>query len=1049
MASLGFTSLDDYVDHLRSHPEELFPLYSRILSQEYSITEHSESFRKLYKVTPAMMHSIDREGRLIGVTDMWLKRLGYRREEVIGRKSTEFLTEADRKRATEEVLPAFFETGYIENVPYDFVCKDGSIRNVLLSATSDRDESGAILVSYAFLYDITDLKHTELELTEAIHFIEKVADTMPSTLFVYDLRKEKSIYINNRLTELLGYPLVQASEFDAFLDSILHPEDRLIRQESLEQLRQTRDESFVVSEYRLRTASNEWRWFRSREKVLTHDEEGVPIQTVAVVLDVTEEKNAEEQLLESEASVRTILDSTRHAFYLIQPDFTVISFNKKAKTEAKLMLGLDLQKGVDFRQLVRTEFHDLFEHHFSEALKGQQVERTLLIDLMRGYTRWFNIQYNPARDRNGEIIGVAFSSVDITEQVEAQRALEQSEARWKFALEGSNEAVWDWNIETGRLFHSERLNEMFGFPAGKKFQQEDWLEFIHPEDKDKAIETFKNYLYHGKEGTSYEQEYRLRGNDDVYRWVLDRGKIVQRKSDGSAMRFIGTYSDISARKQQEARLAESEHRYAMVLDTINAGIWEWNVGTQENYASPHFFELLGYEREEIPKKFGFFKKNVIHPEDLPIVEEALQAHFEHRAPYYLDYRLRTKSGGYKWFNVTGKAEFDAEGKPITMLGSIIDIDQRKQVEETVRQRDHLLHSINENISEGLYRFDRAGSLVYVNKAFLEIFGYSEEEVLTGTFYIERLFVQPAEEARLNQLIEERGRYQNEEVHFRRKDGSSFWALSSSYPTYDEHGSWHCDGALRDITEQKMIREELARTKLLAAETKRLKANFLANMSHEVRTPINGILGLAQIIRNENQAGSSLEGYLSMIEESGERLLRTINSILNLARVEAEKGDLQLAPVSLTTVLEKCERLFTPIARQKELQFECALPEENWTVLAESSMLEQVFDNLLSNAFKFTEQGSVRMQAALGTESEKPTVKVQITDTGIGIHEEFLTKVFQAFEQESSGMGRSYGGTGLGLAISKKYIELLGGSIQVESTPGTGSTFHVILPLHAD
>src|SRR5579871_1326092 len=240
-------------------------------------------------------------------------------------------------------------------------------------------------------------------------------------------------------------------------------------------------------------------------------------------------------------------------------------------------------------------------------------------------------------------------------------------------------------------------------------------------------------------------------------------------------------------------------------------------------------------------------------------------------------------------------------------------------------------------------------------------------------------------------------------------------------------------------------DEMKRAKEMAEEMNRLKSNFLANMSHEVRTPINGILGISQVIVMEVD-DPQIKKYVHLQQQSGKRLLDTITSILNLSRLEAEKDQLVLKVVQVNQLLAESMRPLEELARMKNLSFSSSFSKDTLLCLADESMLYQVFNNIIGNAIKFTEQGGVQVATTL-SEGKPNHLTLIVEDTGIGISEEFLPKIFNPFEQESSGTTRSHEGSGLGLSISKRYIELLGGEITVSSTKGVGSKFEIALPLY--
>jgi len=334
--------------------------------------------------------------------------------------------------------------------------------------------------------------------------------------------------------------------------------------------------------------------------------------------------------------------------------------------------------------------------------------------------------------------------------------------------------------------------------------------------------------------------------------------------------------------------------------------------------------------------------------------------------------------------------------------------------------------------------DPKGNIEYVNEKFIEISGYSRNEVIGKNPRIwksghhDKKFYDELWSTLLS------GNDYKCEMLNKKNNGELYWEASTISPLLDKKGKITQFVAIKaDITEKKKMIEELIKAKEKAEEMNRLKSNFLANMSHELRTPLNGILGYAEVL------SSSLEDeeYVKMsrtIHESGTRLSETLNLILDLSKAETEKIDIFAKNISILPIVQKVTKHFSEEAAKKNLQMETVISDENVFANLDANLFERAVSNLVNNAVKFTQSGKITVE--VGREQELCYVKIK--DTGIGIPEDKIELIWEEFRQVSEGLARRFEGTGLGLTIAKRIIELMGGTITVESKIGVGSVFTV-------
>ena len=350
--------------------------------------------------------------------------------------------------------------------------------------------------------------------------------------------------------------------------------------------------------------------------------------------------------------------------------------------------------------------------------------------------------------------------------------------------------------------------------------------------------------------------------------------------------------------------------------------------------------------------------------------------------------------------------------------------------------------------------DPQGRLLWVNPAVERLTGYTVEECLRMPDYPLPL-VHPEDRPTLRQALGNCGVSQGHDLEFRlvHKHGQVLWAALSWQPIYDLDGT--CLGqrsSIRDVSQRKRATEAMLRAKEAAEAASQAKSEFLASMSHEIRTPMNGVIGMTGLLLDTSLDEEQRE-YVETIRSSGDALLTVINDILDYSKIEANKLELEVAGFDLRTTVEDVADILAQRADEKGLEFTCLLPRDIPVRLrGDSGRLRQILVNLTGNAIKFTERGEVAIEIKrvdAGDDSEHCQLMFRVIDTGIGIHESHRDRLFRSFSQVDATTTKRYGGTGLGLAISKRLVEMMGGTIGLDSSPGKGSTFWFSLPFQVE
>jgi PAS domain S-box-containing protein len=610
------------------------------------------------------------------------------------------------------------------------------------------------------------------------------------------------------------------------------------------------------------------------------------------------------------------------------------------------------------------------------------------------------------------------------------------------------------------LYCNDQAEVVLGYapPELQRLEAGQMRHLFHPDDQAQLLTAFADYATLA-DGSLLETEARLQHRDGSWRWLMIKVTVFDRDDLGRIRQLVGSAEDITERHEATAALDHSRRFLARVADTVPNLIYLYNLQQRRNlYCNQQLETILGYTEAELQYLGGGVFDELVLPEDQAVLRTH-QARLHRAAPGVLltiEYRVRRRDGSVCWLRLRESVfARDDHGRPRDIIGSAEDVTQQKRDEdERQQQRAHaaeqsrLVRQVIDSVPHLVYLKDVQGRYILANAATASLFGLPVEAVIGRR--MEELEPDPASVTRFHQQDQEvirTGRHLALEEMFVRPDGEVLCFHSIKRPFVQDDGSVLVLGVDSNITELKRAQQELRAAKEAAEENARVKQEFLANMSHEVRTPLNGILGLAGLLAksplDEQQAH-----YLTLIRQSADHLLVVINDVLSAAQLGSGKLRLEYIPFDLYALLRDTLDSQQLRAAEKNLQLRLELPaDEPHLVLGDPHRVRQIVLNLLGNALKFTSQGQVTLRGYWVTGGQAgATFHLAVHDTGIGIAPPQLATIFEPFTQASASTAREFGGSGLGLSISRGLAELLGGHIWAESAPGVGSTFHVELPL---
>jgi two-component system sensor histidine kinase/response regulator len=655
--------------------------------------------------------------------------------------------------------------------------------------------------------------------------------------------------------------------------------------------------------------------------------------------------------------------------------------------------------------------------------------------ILRGYV-------SPIRDEaTGDSLGLRIALLDVTARLRAERALQESEERYRNLFENSPIGIYRSTPDGRILVANPALVRLLGYESFEQLSarnlERDGLE---PHDR---REEFKAELERQGEILGHQAEWTSRDGRTVA--VRENARVV-RDSGGAVLYYEGTVEDVTERRRVELALAEASSKLEAVIRHSPLAVVTLDLEGKVRSWNPRAEELFGWTEAEV---LGADLPAIPGPRRR--VEECASGQLLHGG----ERQALRKDGSRLEVSVWNELLRDASGKVRGVVSLIADNTARKKTEASLRESEQRYRDLFENANDIVFSIDLKGNFTSVNKAGERAGGYTRTELLAMNM---EAVLAPEDVGRAREMVAgllagvAAGSY---ELAFITKDGRRVALEIVGRLAFHNGRPAGIQGIARDVTERKEWErklEEYARelsrknhelSEALAAArlATEAKSRFLANMSHEIRTPMNGVLGMIGLLL-ETRLDPEQHKYAAEARNSGEALLVLIDEILDITKIEAGKLELRPAPFDFVQWIARAGAVLEVLARQKGIAFRYDIgPGVPRAVRGDQMRLRQVLDNLAGNAIKFTERGEVAVHLALDAETARTVVlRCTVEDTGIGIPPDQVGRLFQSFSQVDNSTTKRYPGAGLGLAISRQLVQLMDGAIGCESDPGRGSRF---------
>ena len=830
----------------------------------------------------------------------------------------------------------------------------------------------------------------------------------------------KFVEVNPAMVKMLGYSSKEElMAIDIKTELYFQPEDResLVLQENYEEM----------GIFRLKKKDGAEIWVEDHGWY-NLDENGEILFHEGIMRDITERKISEELLKESEERFKLLFDKAPIAYQSLDENGFLTDMNE---TWHELM-GYQKEEvtGHWFGDFLAPEYLELFKKEFAALKVRDRIDTELEMTTKNGSVIIIQLEGRIGHTTSGKFKQIHCVLSDITERRKAEKVIADERILLRTLIDNIPDAIYVKDVMGRKLISNKADLDILGLTSENEVIGKTDLEIPSLEASN---QTYADDLFVIQTGKSIVNKTEMVTDRNGYKRYFSTSKFPLINDSGEIIGLIGVGHDITKQKQTDQKLIQLskgiEQSPASILITDTNGNIE--------YVNQKLLEITGYSFEEIKgQNPRIFQSGYTSKEEYARLWQTINNGIEYRG----EMQNVKRNGEFFWESILISPIRDEANNIISFMAIKEDITNRKKTDLEILK---LSVGIDQNPASVIIT-DTRGVIEYVNKKFLTVSGYMQNELIGKVIRI----LKPGHTSdevyvdiwnRLFAGMEWKGEHQN-----RTKTGDKYWESVLISPIKNLEGKITNYILLsEDISDRKKMEKDLVAAKEKAVESDRLKSAFLANMSHEIRTPLNSILGFSDLLTDPDLNTQSRSEFAEMINLSGNNLLSIINDVLDISKIEAGQiilTDSILSAQSLISDIKK-EYSFKAISKGIEFRFASGIPDQEIFFKSDEMRIKQVLVNFVGNAIKFTDKGYIE----IGVKLENESIQFHVKDTGIGIAQEYHDKVFDRFRQVEAAHTRKYGGNGLGLAITKNLAELLGGKIWLESGLEIGSTFFFAIP----
>jgi PAS domain S-box-containing protein len=987
----------------------------------------------------------DCQGRYQLVNNAAAEFIGRPVAEVIGQDDSDLFgpVEAERLMANDQ---AIMESGR-PTTQDETLTSHGVTRVYQATKAPYFDASGKVVGLIGISRNITDRAQVESVLRETDARFREAQRIAKLGSWSWNPQTDH-VWWSDAEFEIFGLaPHAIRPSFDAFLN-FLHPDDHQVAIARVQAIQGGTDE--IANDLRIIRGDGTCIWIHSRAHV-TRDASGEVVRVEGTDQDITAQRITREILYESEGRLQAAVEVAGLGVIDIDYDRQLVELSPRAAEQFAFPIGLTISR-ADLHSRIYPSDQKELATAIDEALSPEgsggfaMEHRVIRPD---GSVRWLNIR-KQVFFADGHPKRAIVVTADVTDQREARSRLREQEMLVREAAELAKVGGWGFDPVTLQSDWTPTVAEIYGVDHDSPPTLTKSLEFFRSNHR---TELEKAFIEAREKGLPYDMELQLVAATGENKWVRAICRPIV--ENGRVVRVRGSLQDITDRKLADEAREVATQRLSKFASQLPGAIYLYRLGPDNKscvpYASDKIESILGIPQDLInDNEIDAFAK--VHAEDYNGVLESIQKSAKNLSPFSREFRVVGDDGATRWISCDAVPEREPDGSTL-WHGYMKEVTEAHQAAIQLEDAKIRLEEAQALARIGSWSYDVTTDTHHWSKQMYKIFGFESSAA------------PPDYQKMLNTLDRTDAVKLDEAVKAARINGTPYsldvriQQTNSGVRYVRCEGRSRCDsggkivglfGTSADVTAEVEREQALKIARNQADAANRTKSEFLANMSHEIRTPLTAILGFAEVLREDVNFAAPPHWIhdLDTIASAGKHLLSIINDILDLSKIEADKTTLELIETPLIEVLSDVERLLQTTASGKGVKLSTKIsspiPDR---ILCDPTRLRQILMNLVGNAVKFTEAGTIVISVGHSQATDNASLIIDIEDTGRGINQEQSQALFQAFEQADNTVSRKHGGTGLGLTISRRLAVLMGGDVTLERTQlGKGSCFRLVLPL---